>query len=65
MKWKIPLARLNVTIGVAKLERISKTDSAMKPLIEAARASVAPPRSCKRSGRPRRSSSPHSWPDAL
>lgn len=39
----IPLARLNVTIGVAKLERISKTDSAMKPLIEAARASLAPP----------------------
>ncbi|TFI58305.1 thymidylate synthase [Sphingomonas parva] len=39
----IPLTRLNVTIGVAKLERISKTDSAMKPLIEAARACVAPP----------------------
>ncbi|APL96028.1 hypothetical protein AI27_01580 [Sphingomonas sp. BHC-A] len=39
----IPLARLNVTIGVAKLERITKTDSAMKPLIEAARACVAPP----------------------
>lgn len=39
----LPLARLNVTIGVAKLERISKTDSAMKPLIEAARACVAPP----------------------
>lgn len=38
----IPLARLNVTVGVAKLERISKTDSAMKPLIEAARASLAP-----------------------
>lgn len=41
-EMEIPLARLNVTIGVAKLERISKTDSAMKPLIEAARASVAP-----------------------
>lgn len=39
----IPLARLNVTIGVAKLERISKTDNAMKPLVEAARACVAPP----------------------
>lgn len=39
----IPLARLNVTIGVAKLERISKTDNAMKPLIEAVRACVAPP----------------------
>lgn len=37
-----PLARLNVTIGVAKLERIRKTDSAMMPLIEAARACVAP-----------------------
>lgn len=39
----IPLARLNVTIGVAKLERISKTDSAIKPLIKAARACVATP----------------------
>jgi len=39
----IPLARLNVTIGVAKLERISKTDGEMKPLIEAARACVVPP----------------------
>lgn len=39
----LPLARLNVTIGVAKLERISKTASALKPLIEAARACVAPP----------------------
>jgi len=39
----IPLARLNVTIGVAKLERISKTDVAMKPLVEAAKACLAPP----------------------
>lgn len=39
----LPLARLNVTIGVAKLERISKTDPALRPLIDAARACVAPP----------------------
>jgi hypothetical protein len=38
----IPLARLNITIGVAKLERISKTDSAMVPLVEAAQACIAP-----------------------
>ena len=37
---KVPLARLNVTIGVAKLERITKTDNAMKPLIDAARDCV-------------------------
>lgn len=42
-EMKIPLARLNVTIGVAKLERITKTDSALKPLIEAARSCIAPP----------------------
>lgn len=42
-EMSIPLARLNVTIGVAKLERITKTDSAMKPVIEAAHACVAPP----------------------
>lgn len=39
----IPLARLNVNVGVAKLERITKTDAAMKPLIEAARACLALP----------------------
>lgn len=37
----IPLARLNVNVGVAKLERITKTDAAMKPLIEAAKACLA------------------------
>ena len=41
---KTPLARLNVMVGVAKLERISKTDLALKPLLEAARACVAPAR---------------------
>lgn len=39
-EMKVPLARLNVTIGVAKLERITKTDNAMKPLIDAARDCV-------------------------
>lgn len=32
------LIRMNVVIGVAKFERISKTDPAMKPLLAAARA---------------------------
>lgn len=41
-EMSIPLARLNVTVGVAKLERISKTDDAMRPLIEAAQACVTP-----------------------
>lgn len=40
-EMKLPLARLNVTIGVAKLERITKTDQAMKPLIEAADGCIA------------------------
>ncbi len=39
----LPLARLNVTIGVAKLERITKNDPALRPLIDAARACLAPP----------------------
>ena len=39
----LPLARLNVTIGVAKLERITKTDPALRLLIDAARACLAPP----------------------
>lgn len=42
-EMKIPLARLNVTVGVAKLERISKNDAALKPLIAAAHACVEPP----------------------
>lgn len=37
----IPLARLNVMVGVAKLERIGKTDAAMRPLIAAARGCLA------------------------
>lgn len=42
-EMNLPLARLNVTVGVAKLERISKTDVAMGPLIDAAKACLAPP----------------------
>jgi hypothetical protein len=38
----MPLARLNVMVGVAKLERISKADPALKPLLDAARACIAP-----------------------
>jgi hypothetical protein len=37
-QMKIPLARLNVTVGVAKLERITKADPALEPLIAAAKA---------------------------
>ena len=34
----IPLARLNVMVGVAKLERIKKSDADLMPLVAAARA---------------------------
>lgn len=33
----LPLARLNVMVGVAKLERVTKTDAALAPLLEACR----------------------------
>ena len=39
---KVPFARLNVMVGVAKLERISKTDPALRPVLDAARACMAP-----------------------
>ena len=39
----MPLARLNVMVGVAKLERITKGDAEFGPLTEAIRALVAPP----------------------
>jgi len=42
-EMNIPLARLNVTVGVAKLERISKTDRALQPLVAAAKACLARP----------------------
>ena len=35
-----PLLRLNVVIGVAKFERIAKSDPALQPLIRVARASL-------------------------
>jgi hypothetical protein len=41
-EMKMRLARMNVIIGVAKFERISKTDAALAPLLAAARASIAP-----------------------
>ena len=39
----MPLARLNVMVGIAKLERITKRDADLPPLIAAAQALVAPP----------------------
>lgn len=36
-EMKMPLVRMNVVIGVEKLEKVSKTDASLKPLIEAAR----------------------------
>lgn len=39
-EMSMKLGRLNVMIGVAKLERISKTDPALKPLLAAAQACV-------------------------
>lgn len=37
------LARLNVTVGVAKLAGVSKSDAVMTPLIAAARAALSSP----------------------
>jgi hypothetical protein len=37
-----PLARLNVTVGVANLDGVKKSDASLAPLIAAARAAVAP-----------------------
>ena len=38
----LPLARVNVMVGVAKLERINKSDARLAPLTAAARALVSP-----------------------
>lgn len=40
-EMKIKLLRMNVVVGVAKFERISKSDVDLQPLITAARASFA------------------------
>lgn len=40
-EMNMKLIRMNVVIGVAKFERIPKTDPALKPLIAAARACIA------------------------
>jgi hypothetical protein len=39
----LSLARLNVTVGVAKLDGVSKSDASLKPLIAAARAALSTP----------------------
>jgi hypothetical protein len=39
----MPLARLNVMVGIAKLERITKSDADFAPLVAAAQVLVAPP----------------------
>ncbi|MFF2323342.1 thymidylate synthase [Agrobacterium sp. NPDC058088] len=39
-EMKMPFVRLNVMVGVAKLERIAKTDAGLKPVIAAAEASI-------------------------
>ena len=38
----LPLARLNVTVGVANLDGVGRSDASLAPLIAAARAAVAP-----------------------
>ena len=38
----LPLARMNIMVGVAKLERINKSDANLGPLVAAARALVSP-----------------------
>ena len=40
-EMKMKLIRMNVIIGVAKFERISKTDPALTPLLAAARACLS------------------------
>jgi hypothetical protein len=40
-EMKMPFVRLNVMVGVAKLERISKTDAGLIPVIAAAEASIS------------------------
>ena len=39
----MPLARLNIMVGIAKFERINKSDAGLVPLVNAARALVSPP----------------------
>lgn len=41
-EMKMKLIRMNVIIGVAKFERISKTDPELAPLLAAARACISP-----------------------
>ena len=41
-EMRMPLARLNVMVGIAKLERILKSDPDLAPLVTAARALVSP-----------------------
>lgn len=38
----LPLARLNVTVGVANLDGVKKSDASLVPLVAAARAAIAP-----------------------
>ena len=49
-EMKTPLLRLNVVVGVAKFERITKSDPDLQPLIYAARDSLAQFSSCNNNG---------------
>lgn len=42
-EMSLRLTRLNVTVGVAKLDGVSKSDASLKPIITAARAALATP----------------------
>ncbi|HTG32711.1 MAG TPA: thymidylate synthase [Thermoanaerobaculia bacterium] len=42
-EMSLPLTRLNVTVGVAKLEGVSKSDASLRPIITAAREVLATP----------------------
>ena len=42
-EMKLPLARVNVMVGVAKLERVNKSDSSLRSVIVAAKALTATP----------------------
>ncbi|PDT64530.1 thymidylate synthase [Bradyrhizobium ottawaense] len=41
-EMQLPLVRLNVTVGVAKLDGVRKKDASLEPMIAALRAAVAP-----------------------
>lgn len=54
-EMKLKLIRMNVVVGVAKFEGISKTASKLSPLLEAARACISPVRKTETAASPNKS----------